>query len=35
MSYVIWWTLFGIAIAGYTVWAAGGFKHKPKRQEDL
>jgi hypothetical protein len=35
MSYVVWWTLFGICIAGYTVWVAGVWKRKPKRQEEL
>jgi hypothetical protein len=35
MSYVVRWTLFGIAIAAYTVWAARGWAGKPKRQEEL
>jgi hypothetical protein len=35
MSYVVWWTLFGIAITGYTVWVALVWKRKPKRQEEV
>jgi hypothetical protein len=35
MSYVVWWTLFGIAITCYTVWVARVWARKPKRQEEL
>jgi hypothetical protein len=35
MNYVVWWTLFGIAITGYTVWVATSWARKRKRQEEL
>jgi hypothetical protein len=35
MGYIAWWTLFGIALTVYTVWAAGAWARKPKRPEDL
>jgi hypothetical protein len=35
MSYVLWWTLFGIGIAAYTVWVASVWKRKPKQLEEL
>jgi hypothetical protein len=35
MSYVAWWTLFGVALTFYTVWVAGAWARKPKRQEEL
>jgi hypothetical protein len=35
MSYIVWWTLFGIALTFYTVWAARAWARKPKRQEEL
>ena len=35
MGYVVWWTLFGIALTFYTVWAARVWGRKPKRQEEL
>jgi hypothetical protein len=35
MGYVFWWTLFGIGIACYTVWAGRTWARKPKRHEEL
>ncbi len=35
MGYVIWWTLFGIAITFYTVWVSWVWARKPKRHEEL
>jgi hypothetical protein len=35
MGYIFWWTLFGIALTFYTVWAAGAWVRKPKRHEEL
>jgi hypothetical protein len=35
MSYVVWWTFFGIALTFYTVWAAGARARKPRRQDEL
>jgi hypothetical protein len=35
MGYIAWWTLFGIALTFYTVWAARAWAGKPKRHEEL
>jgi hypothetical protein len=35
MVYIACWTLFAIALAFYTVWAAGAWARKPKRHEEL
>jgi hypothetical protein len=35
MAYIVWWTLFGVALAFYTVWVARRYLRKPKRQEEL
>jgi hypothetical protein len=35
MGYVVWWTLFGIALTFYTVWAGRAWARKPKQREEL
>jgi hypothetical protein len=35
MGCIAWWTLFGIALTFYTVWATGASTRKPKRHEEL
>jgi hypothetical protein len=35
MDFVVWWTLFGIALTFYTVWAGRVWARKPKRREEL
>jgi hypothetical protein len=35
MSYVFWWTLFGVGITCYTVWVASSWRGKPKRHEEV
>jgi hypothetical protein len=34
-GYIAWWTLFGIWLAFYAVWAARAQARKPKRLEEL
>jgi hypothetical protein len=35
MAYIVGWTLFGVALAFFTVWAGMRYGRKPKRQEEL
>ncbi len=35
MGYVVWWTLFGIALTCYTVCVSLVWARKPKRHEEL
>jgi hypothetical protein len=35
MDYIVWWTLFSIALTFFTVWAGLRYRRKPKRHEEL